>query len=87
MLQKNIILRRTHDVLITGTVLSAEYEPIKDAVIVIIQISCRDQTSKKKLGYAVTNQKGKFAIVVEKWDDMNYRLDIYEPMMIDKDIP
>lgn len=82
ILQKNIMLQRTHDVLITGTLLNIECEPIQDAVIVINRINCSDQVCKQNLGYAITNQKGQFAIVIEKRDDINYQLDIYEPMII-----
>lgn len=82
IVEKSITLQRQEDVLITGTVLNRECEPIQKAVIVVTQIRYQDHILKKKLGYVITNQKGKFAIVLEKNNAIDYRLDIYEPMMI-----
>ncbi|WP_083258990.1 hypothetical protein [Cellulosilyticum sp. I15G10I2] len=81
-LQKNIILQRDNDVLITGCVLDAQCEPISGAVVVIRQISHTHQVPKEKeLGYTLSNQEGKFALLVVRDDTINYRLDIYEPIM------
>ncbi|MFA9376167.1 MAG: hypothetical protein ACERKZ_05360 [Lachnotalea sp.] len=80
ILQTNVMIRRVSEVLLTGTVLSEQCKPIQGAVIEITEIYHKNQRVKK--GYVVTNQEGKFAVVVIKNKYINYQLDIYEPMII-----
>lgn len=82
IIQKNIILQRINEVLITGTVLNRQCEPLREAIIAVVRINYSEHIPKEKtLGYIMTNQNGKFAITIKKQDNINYRLDVYEPMM------
>ena len=66
------------EVLLTGTVFNNRCEALEGAVVRIIAV---DSLVKKDLGYVMTNQFGEFAIVVEKNPQINYRFDIYEPVL------
>lgn len=79
ILKTNVLIKRSNEVLLTGTVYSAQGERIHGAVIEITEIYRKNKRVIK--GYVITNQNGEFAIVVEKNDYINYRLDIYEPLI------
>lgn len=76
--QTNIIMGRTFDALITGTIYNQKCEPLHGAVIEVIAIYNGRHRIKK--GYVITNSEGEFAIVVERNNYINYQLDVYEPL-------
>jgi len=44
-------------------------------------ITAASPCGEKDLGYVITNQFGEFAIVAEKDSEIDYRFDIYEPVL------
>lgn len=79
ILQANITLERSCEVLLTGIVYDDQCRSIQGAVIEVIAIFYPNHSHK--LGYAITNEEGEFAIVAKKNDYINYQLNIYEPLI------
>ncbi|RKD35221.1 peptidase associated/transthyretin-like domain-containing protein [Lacrimispora algidixylanolytica] len=71
------------EVLLTGTVFNTRGEAIEGAVVRITAVNSLWQ--RKILGYVVTNQFGEFAVTVEKNSNIDYQLDIYEPILRDEE--
>lgn len=78
ILQTNITVQRSDEVLLTGTVFGEQCEPLQGTVIQIIRISGRNRIS---IGYVITNQDGEFAIAVAKNNRVKYQLDVYGPLI------
>lgn len=82
VIQKKFILNRYERVLLTGTILDTQCMPVEKAVIVIREVvkdtGIRDT---ENIGYAITDQEGEFAILLEKSDYRDYLLDVYEPIL------
>ena len=76
--QAAITLESSFEVLLTGTVFNSRCEAVEGAVVMITAAS---PCGEKDLGYVITNQFGEFAIVAEKDSEIDYRFDIYEPVL------
>lgn len=76
--QAAITLESFCDVLLTGTVFNSRCEALEGAVVLITAVA---PWGEKDLGYVITNQFGEFAIAAEKKPEINYRFDIYEPVL------
>ncbi|MDF2877814.1 MAG: hypothetical protein K0S30_910 [Clostridia bacterium] len=82
VIQKKIILNKYERIVLTGTILDTQCMPVENAVIVIREvIEASGIRNTENVGYAVTNQKGEFAILLEKSDYRDYLLDVYEPIL------
>jgi hypothetical protein len=71
------------EVLLTGTVYNTRGEAMEGAVVRITAVNSLWQ--RTLLGYVTTNQFGEFAVVVEKNSNIDYQLDIYEPILNDEE--
>ncbi|SEW23285.1 hypothetical protein [[Clostridium] fimetarium] len=78
ILQANITVQRSNDVLLSATVYSAQSKPLEGAVVQVIKICGRNRIN---IGYVITNQDGEFAISVKKSNLIKYELDIYGPLI------
>ncbi|MGC6175015.1 hypothetical protein [Lacrimispora sp. 38-1] len=76
--QAAITLESSFEVLLTGTVFNSRCETLEGAVVMITAAA---PWGEKDLGYVITNQYGEFAIVAEKNSEIDYRFDIYEPVL------
>lgn len=76
--QAAITLESSFEVLLTGTVFNSRNEALEGAVVTITEVA---PWGEKDLGYVITNQYGEFAIVAEKNSEIDYRFDIYEPVL------
>jgi hypothetical protein len=79
ILQMKIVLERTCEVLLTGTVYNEQNMPVKGAVVEVTAVCFPNH--RVKMGYILTNQEGEFTIAVEKNDFINYLIHIYEPLI------
>ena len=78
ILQANITVQRSNEVLLSATVYSAQSKPLEGAVVKVIKICGRNRIN---IGYVITNPEGEFAIAVNKNDLIKYQLDIYGPLI------
>ena len=76
--QAAITLESSFEILLTGTVFNSRNETLEGAVVII---TAAGPWGEKDLGYVITNQYGEFAIVAEKDSEIDYRFDIYEPVL------
>jgi len=76
--QAVITMEASCEVLLTGTVLDPQCQAIEGAVVRITEISILKQ--KTLLGYVLTNQFGEFAVAVLKNPQIDYQLDMFEPV-------
>nr|WP_314459067.1 hypothetical protein [uncultured Clostridium sp.] len=76
--QAAITVDSSYEVLLTGTVFNSRRKALEGAVVMI---TASAPWGEKDLGYVITNQFGKFAIVAEKDSEIDYRFDIYEPVL------
>lgn len=76
--QAAITLDSSFEVLLTGTVFNSSREALEGAVVMI---TAEAPWGEKDLGYVITNHFGEFAIVAEKDSEIDYRFDIYEPVL------
>jgi protocatechuate 3,4-dioxygenase beta subunit len=82
VIQKKIILNKYERIVLTGTILDTQCMPVENAVIVIREvIEASGIRNIETVGYAITNQEGEFAIILEKSDYKDYLLDVYEPIL------
>ncbi|WP_024294393.1 hypothetical protein [Lacrimispora indolis] len=79
MIKTTIIMEKSDQVLLRGTIFNSRQEVIEGAVVRVIKITQENQRVNK--GYVITNGSGEFAIAVEKDRYANYQLDIYEPLI------
>ena len=78
-----ISMEASCEVLLTGTVYNTRGEAMEGAVVRITAVNSLWQ--RTLLGYVTTNQFGEFAVVVEKNSNIDYQLDIYEPILKDEE--
>lgn len=78
-----ISMEASCEVLLTGTVYNTRGEAMEGAVVRITAVNSLWQ--RTLLGYVTTNQFGEFAVVVEKNSNIDYQLDIYEPILNDEE--
>ncbi len=78
-----ISMEASCEVLLTGTVFNTRGEAMEGAVVRITAVNSLWQ--RTLLGYVTTNQFGEFAVVVEKNSNIDYQLDIYEPILNDEE--
>jgi hypothetical protein len=78
-----ISMEASCEVLLTGTVYNTRGEAMEGAVVKITAVNSLWQ--RTLLGYVTTNQFGEFAVVVEKNSNIDYQLDIYEPILNDEE--
>lgn len=82
ILNKKIVVKRRKNVLIEGRVLDKKLNPVKGAVIVVKKINFNyDPPKITEVGYVTSNIHGIYAIILEKIYNVNYKLDIYEPII------
>ncbi|ADL05447.1 hypothetical protein [Lacrimispora saccharolytica] len=79
ILRTTIIMEKSDEVLLTGTIYNSRQKAMEGAVVRVIKITQENQRVSK--GYVITNQSGEFAITVEKDKYADYQLDIYEPLV------
>jgi uncharacterized protein YjaG (DUF416 family) len=77
--QAVITLEASCEVLLSGTVFNTRCEALEGAVVRITTVNPLKKT--RLLGYVITNQFGEFAVAVEKNPQIDYQLDIYEPLL------
>ena len=78
ILHTNVTVQRSNEVLLSGTIFSAQCNPLGGAVVQVIEICGRNRIN---IGYVITNQDGEFAIAVKKNNLIKYQLDIYGPLI------
>lgn len=76
----NIKLSPKKSQIIKGTVYNQRQEPCEGAVVLVLQISCKNKT-KKLLGYVLTGEEGEYLFAIEAKPDMKYELTIYAPLI------
>lgn len=77
---KKVVIPRRNNFLIKGVVLDYNDNPIADAVILIIEIDkSYDKTIYTEIGYYIADIDGKYAIVLKKKLNIDYKLEIFEP--------
>ena len=79
ILRTTIIMEKSDEVLLTGTIYNSRQKAMEGAVVRVIKITQENQRVSK--GYVITNQSGEFAITGEKDKYADYQLDIYEPLV------
>lgn len=85
ILHKKIVIGKEKCILIKGRVLDSKHRPVQGAVIVVRSIYCSYIPPKiNEVGYAITNIHGAYAINLKKIYNVNYKLDIYEPLIKNK---
>ena len=77
ILQANITVQRSNEVLLSATIYSAQSKPLEGVVVQVNEICGRNRIN---LGYVITNKYGEFAIAVKKNNLIKYQLDIYGPL-------
>ena len=78
ILQANITVKKSNEVLLSATVYSAQGKSLEGAVVKVIGICGRNRIN---IGYVITNHDGEFAIAVKKNNLIKYQLDIYGPLI------
>lgn len=82
ILYKRIVVEKEKSIVIQGKVLDSKHNPVQRAVIVVKRIYFNYVPPKiDEVGYVITNINGEYAIHLEKIHNVNYKLDIYEPMI------
>lgn len=69
--------------IIKGTVYCSQDTPCADAVVEVIQIDGNKHT-RKLLGYAITDENGRYLISLEAIPGMTYELSVYAPLITNK---
>ncbi|GAA0076330.1 hypothetical protein UT300005_07080 [Clostridium sp. CTA-5] len=84
ILNKRIIIKKSTDVLVMGTVLDRLKSPIVNAVISIKEINNRYYPPLiNSYGYIITNTNGEYAVLLPSNYKIDYILDVYEPIIKD----
>lgn len=84
ILNKKIIVSKKSNVLLTGKIVDEYNNPIIDAVIVIEKINSIDyEQCMDEICYSKTNDNGEYAIVLECSPSINYKLQVYRPIIKD----
>ena len=82
VLKKKIIIKKTKKVLLTGKLLDEFRHPIVEAIILIKQIDNNFIPEKIiECGYLITNSYGEYAALLPCSNNLDYILDVYEPMV------
>ncbi|NFL85690.1 hypothetical protein [Clostridium botulinum] len=82
VLRKEIIVKKSTDVLITGKIVDKNNNPIAKAIVSIKQINNTYYSSGvKEYGYLTTNEEGEYAVLLPCSYNFDYVLDVYEPIV------
>ena len=85
LLYKKIVIEKEKYILIKGRVLDSKHRPVQGAVIVVKSIYYNYIPPKiNEVGYVITNIYGEYAINLKKIYNVNYKLDMYEPLIKNK---
>ncbi len=66
--------------IIKGTVYNQRQEPCEGAVVLVLQINCKNKV-RKLLGYVITGEEGEYLFAIEAKPYMKYELTIYAPLI------
>lgn len=66
--------------IIRGTVYNQNQEPCPGAAVQVVKINCRDH-SRTLLGYALTDENGRYLFSVEAKPYMKYELAVFAPLL------
>lgn len=67
---------------VCGTLFDSLCRPIPNAIIEIIRLEYTYEDTKiNKVGYVKTNEVGEFAILVDVKNTVDYKLNIYRPIL------
>lgn len=81
-LEKKIVIQKTTDILLTGKIVDTFNHPIAKAIISIKQINnCWYPPLIKDYGYLITNANGEYAVLLPCSCEIDYMLDVYQPMI------
>lgn len=80
IIHRNILMCKSKDALILGTIQSEEGKPVEGALVLIRKLYIKQQTMKE-MGCVITNENGEFAFIVKKQKGIHYQMDVYEPMI------
>ncbi|AOR23413.1 hypothetical protein BGI42_06535 [Clostridium taeniosporum] len=82
VLNKKIIIKKTMEVLITGKIVNQYGDPLSKAVVYITQVdNSYYSPGIKEYGYLITNEQGEYAMVVPCNSNLDYVLEVYEPIV------
>lgn len=81
ILKKEILIKKTRKVLVTGKLVDQYKHPIVEAIILVKQINNNFIPEKMiEFGYLITNIDGEYATLLPCSSNVNYMLDVYEPI-------
>lgn len=81
-LEKKIVIQKQTDILLTGKVVDTFNNPIANAIISVKQIDnswCSPLS--ENYGYLITNANGDYAVLLPCSCEIDYMLDVYQPMI------
>lgn len=82
ILKKKIVIKKTKKVLVTGKLLDQFRHPIVEAIISVKQIDNNFIPERiVECGYLVTNKDGEYATLLPCSNNLDYILDVYEPII------
>lgn len=82
ILEKRIILKKENAVLLQGQVLNNQNKPIKNALILISELNISIfPTQIVSTAYLFTNKNGEYATVLKADKYIDYKLEIFEPLI------
>ncbi|MHC1747909.1 MAG: hypothetical protein AB9856_05885 [Cellulosilyticaceae bacterium] len=82
VIRKKITLKNWQQKIICGTLFDCNCRPIPNAIIEVIKVEYTYENTKvSKVGYVTTNGMGEFAILIDVKNTIDYKLNIYRPIL------